>query len=558
MVSKKLKLLLALVGLIQVASYAQTTTTTTTTMSSTDANWAYDSSKVSTKNMPQYNEYKNYQTPYPARPRDMWELGVSGGLSMIIGDIDPQAGIGGGISVRKALGHVVSLRASWNGSLNYGLDYRLRHTAVGQVNADGGTGWNHYLKPPFSDGSGYVANYRNIMHQISLDALFSMNTINYYRGNPKVEWYTLAGYSFTMADVDMINGQKGGLDVNFASVVAGSDGTRKDIKSNLKDAGIDHGLFEFNSDKYVNAPVDNRSRNSVGLHDGNQLMRHAIDVGSGIAFRLSPRVNLGIEEKLTIPFDDNWDGVSAGQTKDILTSTQFRLNFNIGNTATHIEPLWWVNPNNYIYNEVATPKHMKLPPVVLPDADGDGVTDQFDMEPNTPAGCAVDVHGVTLDTDGDGVPDCRDKEKLTPQNCFPVNADGVGTCPEPECCKNIKAAAPACNIGSLPSVQFKGGSATLNSTAKSLLDNVAQQLSANPDCKVKLVGYGASDKRAQQLSWDHVNAVKAYLTEQKGISETRVIFTYGMDGNGTTVDLVPTTEEGPNTVPAPHPNLRKG
>jgi len=116
MVSKKLKLLLALVGLIQVASYAQTTTTTTTTMSSTDANWAYDSSKVSTKNMPQYNEYKNYQTPYPARPRDMWELGVSGGLSMIIGDIDPQAGIGGGISVRKALGHVVSLRASWNGS----------------------------------------------------------------------------------------------------------------------------------------------------------------------------------------------------------------------------------------------------------------------------------------------------------------------------------------------------------------------------------------------------------------------------------------------------------
>ena len=99
---------------------------------------------------------------------------------------------------------------------------------------------------------------------------------------------------------------------------------------------------------------------------------------------------------------------------------------------------------------------------------------------------------------------------------------------------------------------------TLNSTAKSLLDNVAQQLSSNPDCKVKLVGYGASDKRAQQLSWDHVNAVKTYLTEQKGISETRVIFTYGMDGNGTTVDLVPTTEEGPNTVPAPHPNLRKG
>jgi hypothetical protein len=30
-----------------------------------------------------------------------------------------------------------------------------------------------------------------------------------------------------------------------------------------------------------------------------------------------------------------------------------------------------------------------------------------------------------------------------------------------------------------------------------------------------------------------------------------------MDGNGTTVDLIPTIEEGPNTVPAPHPNLKK-
>ena len=108
------------------------------------------------------------------------------------------------------------------------------------------------------------------------------------------------------------------------------------------------------------------------------------------------------------------------------------------------------------------------------------------MEPNTPAGCAVDVHGVSLDTDGDGVPDCRDKEKLTPQNCFPVNADGVGTCPEPECCKNIQPAAPTCSIGSLPSVQFKSGSAKLNSTATSLLDNVAQQLMANPNCKVKI------------------------------------------------------------------------
>ena len=40
--------------------------------------------------------------------------------------------------------------------------------------------------------------------------------------------------------------------------------------------------------------------------------------------------------------------------------------------------------------------------------------------------------------DGDGVPDYRDKELLTSQKCFPVNNDGIGTCPENACCKEIK------------------------------------------------------------------------------------------------------------------------
>ncbi len=60
------------------------------------------------------------------------------------------------------------------------------------------------------------------------------------------------------------------------------------------------------------------------------------------------------------------------------------------------------------------------------------------MEPNTPAGVPVDVRGVAKDTDGDGVPDYKDKELLTPQKCFPVDADGVGNCPEPACCTELR------------------------------------------------------------------------------------------------------------------------
>ena len=134
-----------------------------------------------------------------------------------------------------------------------------------------------------------------------------------------------------------------------------------------------------------------------------------------------------------------------------------------------VEPLWWINPNDYVYSELNAPKHMKMPKVVLPDADGDGIPDQFDLEPNTPAGVPVDAHGRALDTDGDGVPDYKDKELLTPQKCFPVNADGVGVCPESQCCTDMKKKLQDaidngtinpkkdCSISSLPSIVFKGG-----------------------------------------------------------------------------------------------------
>lgn len=48
----------------------------------------------------------------------------------------------------------------------------------------------------------------------------------------------------------------------------------------------------------------------------------------------------------------------------------------------------------------------QLPSHWLPsDADRDGVTDDRDRCPNTPAGAVVDAHGCPKDTDGDGVYD---------------------------------------------------------------------------------------------------------------------------------------------------------
>jgi len=198
--------------------------------------------------------------------------------------------------------------------------------------------------------------------------------------------------------------------------------------------------------------------------------------------------------------------------------------------------------------------------VVLDDNDGDGVVDQFDREPNTPAGAPVDTHGVSKDTDGDGVPDYKDKQLITPTECQPVDANGVGKCPEPPCCKNIAPpVVVTCNMGNIPSVTFGKASANLSKEAESLLASTADRLKNNPACKVFITGYAQASKASQQLSWDRVNAVITYLTEKQGIAADRLINKYGQaDGDVNAVDFSATGEvvDAPNSVPAPHPNLR--
>jgi len=511
-----------------------------------------DSSKIATKNMPQYNEFKNNEYPYPAQPRNQWELGLSAGPSIIVGDVSFQVGIGGGISLRKALNHTFSIRGSYVGSNNKGIDYRTRRAADVVTNG-ASSPWAAYSAAP--NNGNFVANYRTQIHQAGIELVASLFNKSYYRGNPKWDGYVFGGYSVISADVDVNARNASNAVYNFSSV--DFNASRKDIRDQIKN------LLD---DSYeTNGIAVNGDRTNIGRLDGNQLIRHAITAGFGLTRKLNDRINVGLEQRFTTAFDDNLDGLSAGKSSEILSYTAARLNINLGKTAKRVAPLWWINPNNYVYNEINKPQHMKMPKVVLPDSDKDGVTDQFDLEPNTPEGAPVDSHGRAKDSDGDGIPDYKDKELLTSQKCFPVNADGVGNCPEPECCKQIREEMKNwekknddCTLSSLPSVSFKAKSATISKDAMAVLAGAAAQIKANPNCKVKVTSYGNSDKRAQQLSWDRVNAVIRYMVEKQAIAEDRFIFSYGQDGgDDNTVDLQPTTESGPNTVTAPHPNLKK-
>jgi OOP family OmpA-OmpF porin len=544
MASKKYMLMAGLISLFSSAAFSQ--------QSDAGYDWR-DSSKVPTKLLPQHSEFLNNQYPYPAKPRDQWELGFAGGYSFVYGDVSPRPGFGGQISLRKSLGHVFSVRGAYTGTFNYGMDYRTHVPSEIPANSV-----NDPYRAAYGAGNRpFVVAYRDRIHQGSLDLVATLNNASHYRGNPKRNIYVFGGYNILLMDVDVDALGTNNAAYNFAGVNFGQK--RKDIRGALKS------LMDLKYES--NAGAINGNRANVGRIKNNWLIRHALGVGAGIAFKLSNKVNLGLEQKVTFAFDDNMDAVALGRSNDLLSFTSARINVNIGSTSKHVQPLWWINPNNFIYNELNKPQHMKLPTPVLPDADGDGVTDQFDMEPNTPAGVPVDVRGVAKDTDGDGVPDYKDKELLTPQKCFPVDADGVGTCPEPACCTELRnrfdslgkgPIAGACTIENLPSIQFASGSTKLTANHKNILNSAASQIKAAPTCKVRVTGHGASDKRAQQLSWDRVNTVIKYMVEQQGISQDRFIFTYGEQGDANTVDLMGTTEEGPNSVPAPHPNLKRG
>jgi len=553
MASKKYVLLGVLFCLFASVSFAQV---------SANSYDLRDSSLYPAKRLPQHNEFLQNAYPFPAKPRNQWEVGVKGGLPFGSTDVRYAGPTGGfGLHVRKAVGYVFSLRAEYNWLRMRGLNWQPS---------------DDYINNPAWTANGYVPgtdavfyNYRTTVNELSLQGVVTLNNIRFHKAKTGFNIYFFGGIAGTMYST-YINALNGSTPYDFNAIVTQFGGpagftykNRKAIKKALK--GIMDGSYETKAQQDPGQPTL-----------GGRPFKPSMVLGMGAEYKLNNKFNVALEYKFTAIKTDLLDG-QQWQENDLAHPAQTRdfdsysflslgLNYNIGNKA--VEPLWWLNPLDYAYSEINAPRHMKLPKPILDDSDGDGVTDQFDLEPNTPKGCPVDTHGVSRDTDGDGVPDCKDKELITPTICQPVDADGVGKCPEPQCCKDIKAMLDSgnyggprskCNIGDLPSITFKGKTVTLSKDGKALLANVADKMRQNPNCKVAVVGYGESSKAAQQLSWDRVNQVITYLIEKEGVSGDRFIFRYAQTGGDeNTIDLKDGTgEEGPNTVPAPHPNLRK-
>lgn len=530
MARKKYKLLLGLLILISSSAFTQVG----------GSGSVYDSSVIPAKRLPQQNEFWNNQYNFPAKPRSMWEVGASLGLFTISGDVTvrPFTFPNFEVHVRKAFGYIFSLRLQYMNATGKGLHW-LESENYGKNAA-----WNRnlplgrrYFSPErlpsgqvvYSDGAGNTSptgdrvfyNYKTKMQDIGLQGIVTLNNVRFHKQKTGFIIYGGAGIgaSWYRTMVNALDANGNNYAALFNSLSGGVYKNRKDVLKALKD-GMD--------DTYE-TPAENQGDRRPKL--GNNTLKPSGTVLAGVAIRLGKRINLAIEDRWTFVKDDLLDGQrwqeqawgDASLTRDFDSYNFASIGINVNLGGKSVEPLWWLNPLDYAYDELKHHRNVKIPKSECDDSDGDGVCDHLDREPNTPADCPVDTHGVTKDTDGDGVPDCKDKQLITPTECQPVDADGVGKCPDPACCTTGTGTTPpkSCPCD-YPSLSFRGNTTALSADNKAMLASVAAKLKANPDCMITINGYPETSKASQANCQKRLDAAKMYLVEKEGISADRI------------------------------------
>ena len=172
-----------------------------------------------------------------------------------------------------------------------------------------------------------------------------------------------------------------------------------------------------------------------------------VDLGGGLKYFLSPRVALRGDLRNLYSFDDtetNWSAAGGltflfgGEHKPMPPAD------TDGDGVTDDRDQCPGTPAGTTVGVDGCP-----PPAPAPvDTDGDGVTDDLDRCPGTPAGAPVDAAGCPKDTDGDGIADYLDRCPRTPRGVAvdgrgcAKDSDGDGVTDDLDRCPHTAAGAP--------------------------------------------------------------------------------------------------------------------
>ncbi len=485
--------------------------------------------------------YETNQEAFAPPRKNNWSLGLQGGVAMISGDIRPTPGWGLGFNIRRALGHTFSLRFQASMGVTKGQNWR----------ANGGFSKNSALNGYGDSLTNYTSlaypyvyyNFRSSFQEAGLQGMLNIGNINFHNKDSKASFYTFFGLGL-MAYNTKINALDANGSLYDYSTVNGTQSLsdRRDILDRLDN------LLD---DSYESQAEMHAHKNKLS----SSTLVASASLGFGVDMKLSRRVSLALETRVTWTGDDLMDGQrweetnTATSNSDYLNYTTLGLNFRIGKGE---ESYWWQNPLTQIYSDVRDLKRFNKGGEK--DSDNDGVVDSRDKERNTPEGVLVDGQGRAVDSDGDGLQDFRDKEPFSPKGAevdsFGVakdtDQDGVidfldeepGSPAGSQADANGKAiAVPKATVdaGALTPfdmVNFDLASSEVKQEYYPAIYQVARYLSEHPEKSVVVVGNadvrGKSDAN-DNLSKTRSENVAKILVTNFGVAKERIKIDYKGD-----------------------------
>ena len=498
--------------------------------------------KITKSRMDQQAAFEANLTNFPARPRNMWEIGISGGIVQVSGDVrtnwtgsgkDHLPALGYGIHVRKALGYVMSLRGEYFQGTAYGQNWQPSSGIDRNPVLNGRT--NPNLN--YADSPGIIYhNYKSKINDLSVEAIFTLNNIKYHKDRNRVGLNAIvgAGVGTFQTFIDQLDANGNMYDYSPARALGGG---------NFEDRpAILDALAEIYDGEYETAAEGNDANPSLF----KRSYKPVITGGIGVHILLTDKLSLAIEHKVKFTNNDLVDGKQWEETNtltrdfDTYHYSSIHLNYHLGRKTSNDIPSWWINPLTFSYEQGDANQ------ADLGDDYNDGVLNILDQEPDTREDCPVDTRGVTLDSDKDGCPDCDDPEPFSSperpiQNCVNV---GSGFLDEPAVRRIVQEMLgdPDISAGGsdwyLPMIHFDLDKDALKTEFYPELKRVADVMTQYPKIKVEVIGFTDirnTDEYNLDLSRRRaVNAIN-HMVERYGLDPNRFILRYV----GETENLVP-------------------
>lgn len=507
----------------------------------------------------QKDQYDDGDYLFPPEPKNNWSIGIKGGLAYVAGDVKAQPGAGFALDVRKALGHVFSLRLQGGIGQTEGLNYQRT------------TGYRNHVNNPWNDVyySGGVNqldnstvppevyyNYQMRYGDLALQAVVNLNNINFYKEQAQWNVYAAAGVGVMAYNTKVDAGRGANVDpYDFSSIppLTGSNsffniGGRRDVVNALK--GVLDGEFESPGEGHID-------ETAIQIGGDNYVVNPVLTVAAGLRYRLGRRVELELEHRIAWSNDDlldgqRWQEVGGALTPltrdfDSYNHTTLGIHFRLGKGE---ESLWWSNPLTEVYSSAQEAR--EIVKRLTDDSDNDGVPDLYDKEPDTPIDSPVDGQGRTLDSDQDGYPDNEDDEPFTPKGCdvdgngvaLDADNDGVPDCfdKEPNSppgmyydAKGVAIQMPEVSTGAadvpclLPIIHFDLDKDAIKPEFYPELYYIAQVMKNDPSLRVRATGHTDvrnTDSYNEDLSMRRVNNAVDFIVNSYGVDRSRFVTSY--------------------------------